>query len=372
MKIFQLVGTLGSKFGSLERYLVLLAEQCKIFGHEVFFIHESPNIVDEYTTRIFQANAKIIIIPNTYKDPFDALLSLSKAISEIKPDIVHIHFSSPIVYLLLSIKRIPQIYQTYHTGIDHPISLTTRLIRYFVEKITTRVFSVSNRVRSDEIRAGISPNHIQTLPLGLCIKDFLNSSKTSNEPIPPGLDGDTHKILITVGRFFPEKGMKYVVEAAVEIVKIRPDITWWLVGKDGPDKEESLSIVKNNGLEHRIFFLGERNDVPWLMSHSIIQVVGSLYEGLPLMVLESSCIGIPTIGTKIGGMDEAVVDGVTGILVPRKSYKQLAAATLSLIENNHKRLEMGKAAKNYVHNKYNAELFIQKLIQIYDDDHYSY
>lgn len=368
MRIIYWVGTLGSKFGSLERYLVLLAEVCKENRHEIVFIHESPNIVTAYKERLRNAQADLVVIPNSYKDPWQALFSAAKFVKLWKPDLVNTHFVNPVALPMLKLLNVPLLYQTYHSGIDHKISLKTRIIRWRVQLCTKRIFAVSNRVRNDEIRAGVSPSHISTLPLGLAIRDFLNSTEIINGPYPKGFNDPNKKIIITVGHFFPEKGMRYIVEAAVEVLQKRQDVIWWLVGKDGPEKEYSWSLVEQAELTEKILFLGQRNDVAALMKKAYLQVVGSLYEGLGLMAIESSALGVPLVGTQIGGLDEAILDGKTGLLVPKCSGHELAIATIRLLDDKKLRDQLGLAAKKHVQEHFDAEKLVNDLLDTYEKD----
>jgi glycosyltransferase involved in cell wall biosynthesis len=368
MRIIYWIGRVGDKFGSLERYNVLLAEACNQRGHEVIIMHDIPNTIPEYAQRLQSAKAELIVIGHTMDDPWHALPRAARLVRYWKPDVVHTHFVNPVALPVLKLMRVPLLYQTYHTGIDHAIAPKTRVIRWLVQSCTKRILAVSDRIRSDEIRAGVHPARIQTLPLGLYIRDFIASAVTCNQPTPPGYNDQKKKIVITVGRFSPEKGMVYVAEAAVEVAKKRPDVVWWLVGKDGPDKEAAWSLVQKSGVAGQICFLGQRNDVPSLMQKAYLQVVGSLFEGLPLMTLESSAFGVPTVGTKIGGLDEVVVDGVTGILVPRASSTALTEATLKLLNDNRLRDQYGQAAREHIYRHYDAERLVNDLLNMYEKD----
>jgi glycosyltransferase involved in cell wall biosynthesis len=141
-----------------------------------------------------------------------------------------------------------------------------------------------------------------------------------------------------------------------------------LVGKDGPESEYCRQVVRDNNMEERIIFLGQRNDVPALMAQAWIQVVGSLSEGLGQMALESSVFGVPTIGTQIGGLDEAVINETTGLLVEPGSSQALASATKYLLSHPDLRDELGKEASKYVINKFDSSKLIPCLLDIFEQD----
>jgi len=369
MRILFWVGQLGDKFGSIERYNIQFAQKCRQRGHEVIIMHDRPNTQPEYIQGLEASGAKLVVIGDTYGDAKNAIFRLTNLIHIWKPDVVHIHFVNPLVLPVLKILKVPQIYKTWHTSIDSPISLRTRLIRVVSNYTTTRILAVSERVVQDEIRAGTRPGHIQKLYLGVPLCDLLATSSTDcDSPVPLGFNSLDRKVIISVGRFDEQKGMRYVTEAAVNVLNVCPEVIWWFVGRDGPEMSASIEIVKKAGLENKIFFLGQRNDVPSLMQRAYIQVVGSIYEGLGLMAVEAAAFGVPTVGTRIGGLDEAILDGVTGILVPRKSASALAEATIHLLEHAALHDRLGQAAREHAFTNFDSDHLISKLLNLYEFD----
>ncbi len=368
MRILYWIGQIGDKFGSYERYQVLLAEKCRQRGHEILIVHDLPNTVPEYRRRLEAAGSTLLVLGDTYKKPLQALSNMARLVHAWKADVVHVHFVNPLALPMLKLVGVPLVYQTWHTSIDHAISPLTRVIRFVGGHCTRRMLAVSERVRRDEIRAGVSPNHIRTLYLGLPMRDFIASAEAHTSPLPSAYGEPSLKVVITVARFYPQKGMKYVIPAAIQVLKERADVLWWLVG-EGPEKESLQAFVQRAGLQHRLLFLGVRNDVPCLMRRAYAQVMGSLYEGLGMITLEAGAFGVPTVGTQIGGLDEAVVHGVTGLLVPRASSESLARATLRLIDDSDLRDRLGEAARRMALARFDAEPLIDELLDMYESDY---
>jgi glycosyltransferase involved in cell wall biosynthesis len=357
----------GNKFGGLERYIVLFAEECQKRGHSFYLINEVENTSAEYLSRLKEYGAIQAVVGESCLDMPNVF---SKAIHQIRawnPDIVQLSFVSSMAIPLLKIAGVPLVYKTYNTGIDHPISLRTRGLSMLNNWFATRVLTVSERVRKDEIRAGIKPDKIITSYRGIPLKDYETKTCLSGPP-PNGWDIPHYKKIITIGRFFHEKGMRYVTEAAIRVMKDKQDVVWWLVGVEGPESDICNQMIQESQMSDRIQVLGQRQDVIALLHRSYVQVVGSLYEGLPLMVIEASACGVPTIGTKIGGLDEVLIDGTTGILVDRYSSQQLAEATIWLLEHVDKRNEMGNAAKQFIQEKFNSAVHINRKIEMFEND----
>jgi glycosyltransferase involved in cell wall biosynthesis len=96
-------------------------------------------------------------------------------------------------------------------------------------------------------------------------------------------------------------------------------------------------------------------------------VLPSLYEGLPLTVLEAMAAGKPVIATAIGGTDEAVVDGLTGLLVPTKDPNALAAAIRMLLSDKVLANRLAKAGKDRVTEKLSSGSMVCGVSSIYEE-----
>lgn len=358
----------GNKYGSLEKYIALFAEHCKKRGHEFLLINEIENTSIEYLRRLEKAGTAQVVVGESLKDTWKVFSKTVQVVKKWKPDVVDLFFVNSLAVPLLKGARVRQVYHSYLSGIDHPISLRTRLLCNLDNFFATRAFGNSERVRRDEIRAGIFPNRIQTMYLGIPLDEFDGTEFSLCERPPIGWNDPNLKKVISVGRFSPVKGLRYVVEAAIQVLKSRDDVVWWLVGQDGPERVVCQSMIQAVNMEDRIECLIQRNDITTLLKNSYMQVLGSFSEGLPFTVLEASACGIPTIGTRIGGMDEAIVDEVTGILVPRYSGLALAEAAMRLLDDNALRDQMGQAAYSHIKQHFDAEILTGKLLDIFEQD----
>jgi glycosyltransferase involved in cell wall biosynthesis len=359
----------GNKYGSLEKYIALFAEVCKEQGHAFLLLNEIANTSKDFCDRLENAGASQLIVGESLHSPIRVYRKIMPLIRHWQPDIMQLHFINSLALPFLKLNGVQLVYQTYHSSIDHDVSIQTRMLRQLDNKFATRVFAVSDQVRKDEVHAGVNPDHIEKSYLGLRIQDFDGQNLALKGQEPLGWNDPHYIKIITVGRFFPVKGMRYVVEAAVQVIEKRKDIIWWLVGKEGPESAICRQIIEKANLQDQIIMLGQRNDIPALLNQSKFQVVGSLSEGLGLMALEAAACGIPTIGTRIGGLDEAIVDGETGLLVDSRSAQSLADATIWMLDHPEQTLLMGMAAKKYVTEEFNSEEKISRMIQIFLDDY---
>ena len=368
MRIAYWIGRVGDKLGSLERFNIRLAEKCRERGHEVVIIHDIPNTVPEYNWRLERVGSKQIVVGNTYAEPLQAFPRAARFIRTWRPDIVHTHFGSPIGFVLARACRVQLVYQTWYHVIDHPISLRTRLIRKIGYLCTRRMFALSKATLADAIRAGVPAHHIHQLYIGLPFKDFLaEANEELTEPLPPKACAPIERTVISVARLYPEKGMYYLLEAAIQVLRQMPFLVWLHVGT-GPMMSELEQRASESGVGDRFLLLGRRQNVPRLMRDSWVHVFPSLEEGLGLVAVEASALGVPTVGTQIRGLNEVVVDGVTGLLVPPRSSSAVAEATSRVLNEPGLRDRLGQAARNYVFAHFDADPLIDKLLSIYEHD----
>jgi len=143
------------------------------------------------------------------------------------------------------------------------------------------------------------------------------------------------------------------------------DVRYLIVGKG--ELKESLRVkVKRLKLEEKVIFTGFRQDIKEILSALDILVLFSIREGHPIVLLEAMAMGKPIVATDIEGVNETVVNGVTGILVPPKDPSALAEAIVCLLRDKKKAQEMGQAGRRVVEEKFNLKDKIEQHKQLYE------
>jgi glycosyltransferase involved in cell wall biosynthesis len=154
----------------------------------------------------------------------------------------------------------------------------------------------------------------------------------------------------------------YLLEAAAMV----PDALFVFAG-DGPERDSLKELARTLGVEGRVRFLGHRKDVPQLLASCDLFVLPSLYEGLPLSVLEAMAAGTPVVATSIRGTDEAVIDGVTGRLVPPEDPVALASAIRTMLTERSLAARLAEAGKTRVREVFSADAMVRGVTQVYDE-----
>ena len=177
--------------------------------------------------------------------------------------------------------------------------------------------------------------------------------------------GAEHLVTGVIGRFAPQKGLVYFVEAARQVAARRPEARFLLVG-DGELRPNIEAQIGATGLKDRFVITGRRADVPDIMLSLDLVVFPSLWEGLPYALLEAMAAGKTVIASRVGGMADVLQDGVNGILVPPRDPAALAEAMTKALENEPQRSKIGGYARETVTSRYRIEKMIDRLGAVYE------
>lgn len=173
------------------------------------------------------------------------------------------------------------------------------------------------------------------------------------------------KILTVVGMLKEQKGHRYLIDAVAMFISRFANLQILIIG-DGDLRSQLENQVVGLNLCNNIHFLGIRDDVPQLLAISDFFVLPSLWEGLPMALVEAMACSLPIIATRVSGSQEVIVHGETGLLVPPGNSKNLARAIIRLLSNPSDAEKMGEAARKHVEIFYNAQKQAQEHLNLYN------
>jgi glycosyltransferase involved in cell wall biosynthesis len=146
-----------------------------------------------------------------------------------------------------------------------------------------------------------------------------------------------------------------------------PEAQFYLAGEwdeahpDGIPKEWIQSSVSRGSIK----FLGYLEKMPEELRRADIFVLPSYREGLPRVLLEASASGLPVITTDTPGCRDAVLDGVTGILIPPRDHQALAEAIRKLIESPNLRKQMGQQGRGLIEDRHDIKAITGQYLDLY-------
>lgn len=171
-------------------------------------------------------------------------------------------------------------------------------------------------------------------------------------------------ILVNVGALVDHKGQKHLVDAMVRVRRQVADAQLVILG-EGELRRPLEQQIHELGLDKHVILAGFRDDVLALTRSADLFVMSSITEGLGSTVLDAMAMGLAVVGTRAGGIPEAVEDGVTGVLVPPRNAGALADAIVSLLRDPDRRRRMGAAGQARVREAFGVDRLVERTLRVY-------
>jgi glycosyltransferase involved in cell wall biosynthesis len=237
-------------------------------------------------------------------------------------------------------------------------------VESWVNRFTRIVVANSEAVRQDAIQSEhLPPGKVCVIHNGI---DVTGYARVPDEAVRADLhlrDGDP--VIGVNANFIRYKGHVPFFHAFAQLVAEHPRAVALLIG-DGPERGRCEALSRELRLGHAVRFLGTRADVPRLMSVVDFVVHPSLSEGFPNAILEAMASGKPVVATDVGGSAEAVVEGVTGFVVPPGIDEALLAPMRILARDVTRRQTMGAAARQRVLSEFALDKMIRRYECLYE------
>ena len=208
------------------------------------------------------------------------------------------------------------------------------------------------------------------------IRNGVDLSRFDNPPAPVtlrrelGMADDTPLVGV-ISRLTRLKGLEHFLEAAASVKAQYPAARFLIVGETSPMDRDYLGELQRYaercGVAGDVIFTGLRGDVPAVLASLTVSVMPSLNEALSNVVLESMAGGAPTVATRVGGTPEAIVDGVTGVLVPPADSSALADAIVHLLRDRQLAAHLGQAARARIADHFSVRRMVRSTEDLYID-----
>lgn len=331
---------------------------------------------NEFAEELRQRNGvEAISYPmNRYKvDPVSdarVVLRLIKLIRSRKIDLIHAHASKPgfLTRIAALGTGIPVLYSphcfAFHAGAGRFTKLAASFLERCAALFTTRIVAIAEgerelahayRVGRDDqfnvIHTGIDPAPYR-LPVN---KEELRS--LLGIPL-------TSQVIGSVGRLSRQKSPLDFVRMAETVHQSMPDAHFIWVG-DGPLDQDAQNLSRSLQLDQVIHWLGYRTDAPRLIQIMDCLVLTSLWEGLPLVVLEAMAAGTPVVATDILGTRELILHDKNGFIAPAGNPILMARFVLDLLADPDKKTRFVAASQERIRSEFTRERMITNLQDLY-------
>jgi glycosyltransferase involved in cell wall biosynthesis len=231
----------------------------------------------------------------------------------------------------------------------------------------TLIITISNySLQKMQKHYGVDPKKVRIVPNGVDIEKFKPTTDVEAARRKLGLCKEP--VVLFVGSLIPRKGLSFLVEAAQKVVK-EQEATKFLVVGDGPQKTLLENSISKANLSGNFKFLSKINEeaLPTLYNCADVFVLPSIQEGQGIVLLEAEASGVPVVAFVIGGVNEAVKNGETGLLVERGDAEALADGLLKVLGDSALRERMGIAGRRFVAEKFTWDLCARRMLAIYHE-----
>jgi len=376
-------------------YTIELEKLLKSKGHEVaLFSMQHPSNLRSGFSDYFPSNVdfnkrNLKSLVSLLKRPFGSLevrRNFIRLIHNFKPDIIHlnnIHSQlSPVLALLGHRNRIPVVWTLHDYKLVCPAylllsrgkicesclenkwsvvskkciknNLLASIVAYFeahfwnaskLNRITDLFISPSNFLKNEMAKGGIEQEKV------IVLHNFINEVPDLIAT-PKGSDYYCY-----VGRLSPEKGVDLLLKAASDM----PDLRLKVVGT-GPLAENLASENRNKHVEFLGYKTGEelRNVIS---GSRFIIVPSNWYENNPLTIIEALCMGVPVLGSNIGGIPELVKPGINGLLFEPGNESEMAEK-ISYLWDNQEKFDRHEIARNAIRS-FTSDAYYEQLVRLY-------
>ena len=217
-----------------------------------------------------------------------------------------------------------------------------------------RVVAISGFSRRAALSCGAEEGRLHVVQPALDVSRFSAAVERDSARARFGWQG--RRVVLSVGRLVERKGQDTVLRALVDVIQSVPDVLY-AIGGSGPYRDRLQEMVDELGLHDHVEFLGFVDedeladryggaDVFAMVSREIAEV-GEV-EGFGIVYLEANACGIPVVGGRSGGVEDAVVDGESGLLVDSENPAETAAALRSLLCDEALRVRLGEGGRRRV------------------------
>jgi len=340
-------------------------------GHEVHFLsYARPARLAEFHPLVTFHRARVSSYPLFRYPPYDlALAALMREVAASHDlDVLHVHYAIPhavsaaLARDMLGSAR-PRIVTTLHgtditivgsdPGYMHPT-------RYGLRR-SDAVTAVSDWLRAETVRVFGPEAEIEVIP------NFVDT-----ERFAPGRVSECRsafaaagaKVLCHVSNFRPVKRVGDTVRILAGVAG-RVDARLLLVG-DGPERARVEELARELGVSERVNFLGEQTAIERVLTASDLFLLPSEHESFGLAALEAMACGVPVLGTRAGGLQEVVRDGVTGSLFPVGDVETATERALEILTDDGRGKSMGAAARTDALERFSSAEVVSRYLALYE------
>lgn len=327
MKVLHVILVLGN--GGAEIFVKDLCIALKRQGHDVAIAHiasareQGNNIAveAEFRVEIKSEDIPLFEIGHALRyNPLKGGQRLRAILKQFKPDILHIHLGLGILLKSFSFYSVPTIY-THHSI----MFCFGKVLTWWFDRFVQTYVAICGKCHTMLEQKTSRP-----------IVDIRNGISSRRIAKPDPARGTGSFKIISVGSIREAKNYPSTIAIAARVKQLLPTNhrpLEFLIYGEGKGIEELREQTRQMGVDDIVHFLGLRSDIPERLAAVDILLMSSIYEGMPISLIEAAHAGLPMIATDVGGCAEIVHDGQNGFLFTPNDTEAGVAHILTLFNN---------------------------------------
>jgi glycosyltransferase involved in cell wall biosynthesis len=356
LRILHTEASLG--WGGQEIRVLTEARGVARLGHEV-------RLAAPAEARIFQESQRFGVearaLPIARKRP-GGVLAMRQLLSTGAFDVVNTHSSTDAWLAALAcvgLADAPAIVRTRHISAPLPRNFATR---WLYAKSTSRIVTTGERLREQVMReTGIEGARITSIPTGIDLERFRPADRhavRANLGLAP--DAPIVGIVATLRSW---KGHRYLLQALAAMAD--KDVQLVVVG-DGPQRAALEALARELGLDARVRFAGNQDDVaPWMQALDVFCLPSYANEGVPQALMQAMACGLAVVTTPVGSIDEIVADGATGLMIAPQDDVGLRVAIEALLADPARREALGQRAAAAARERFGEARMVERMVAVF-------
>ncbi len=350
--------------GGLQQVVITL---CRTINRELFDVSVlCLREKGEFTGEVEKLGIPVYLLPQTPSGvDYFAFIKVARLLRKHRIDIVHTHNTQPMIdgvigSLLAGVRTI------IHT--DHARSFPDKkrymVAEWFLSHFVFRVVGVSEHTAYNLHRyERISTKKIAVIYNGIDAAIRTLSVDLQKKRTELGIEGNGPVIGLGV-RLSQQKGISFLLDAMPRIVEQYSGITLVIAGSGYLENELKEKTATLN-LQRNVIFGGLRTDMQEVIRLFDCYVLPSLWEGLPMVLLEALAIGCPIVATDVGGNSSVIHSGVNGILVKPEDPTALADAVISILSDPAMQRKYSENGQRIFNTKFEASVMTRAYERLY-------
>ncbi len=287
---------------------------------------------------------------------------LYRLIRRVQPALVHLHSRIGADLMGGLAGRLAGVAVLHTRRIDNPEPRWLVALKY---RLHDRVIAISEAIARVLLSEGLPAAKLRVVRSAVVAERFAQPCRPALIRARLGLPEDA-LLLGVVAQLIARKGHARLLRALPALLAEQPRLQVVFFGR-GPLAGALARQIEAAGLNGRVHLLGFRDDLAELLPCLALLVHPALMEGLGVSLLQAAAAGVPIVASRVGGIPEAVEDGVTGVLVPAGDEAALQHAIRPLLFDRARRERLGQAGAERVRRAFSVAAMVEGNLKVYDE-----